>query len=484
MSAIATLERSTPQSTSTASTELDAVVSNLPWGDGFDFTKGLDAITGGLMHSALERATPVERTVRSTAEHIRFIQNESELNTEIETAVSGKYNIEGVTVSAAAQYLQKIQFSELAVTLIASYTSEYEGYDEIQRPQLTADAQKLINEPAKFRKQHGDYFIRGGKRGSSFHAVYTCRSRSAKDMVEFKASVGAEVPDVFSAEGSARFMKASSTHNVSVAVDLWMYGHEGSPPSGPWTPEKIIKTLEWFKGHEKGRDNRAELVHYSALDADYPRTIDVSPDVFVALKRLYAMVWDIRARYASCPPAYQKRFTNAYNDLVNGVTANQSRLPTDLVERAKYQQQAEALQAALNQVFERMDFYIKVREAVSTEPRKDQEIDDSGRQSYLYGYSTYTKSNAVVINTDRYTYKEDWQVGWREHTFDWQHTDRLIVGWEVVSNWHDGTNGWWEKKSDPILLTHRAEVHVKSLYDRGCNWSFNVFWVDAKDYEL
>jgi hypothetical protein len=468
----------------TSTTELDAVVSGLPWGDGFDFRKGIDAVTGSLMPSAIEPATPVERTVKNSSEHFRFIQTESELDTEIETAASGKYNIEGVTVSASAQYLQKIKYSELAITLIASYRSEYEGYDELQQPKLTAEAKGLITDHEKFRGQYGDYFITGAKRGSTFNAVYTCQSRTSSNMTEFKASVGADMPDVFSAEGSARFMKAASDHSISVSVDVWMDGYEGTSPGGPWTPEKVIEALAWFKEHEKGDHVRAELAHYSALDPSYPRTVAIAPDVFVALRKLYTTVWNVRAMYASCPSTYQKRFTASYNDLVDGVTASQDVLATDLTQRAGYQQKAENLQQALNEVFDRMDFYFKVRDAVGTEPAQGQEIDDSGRQSYLYGFTTYTKSNAVTINTDRQSYSDNWQIGWREHTFEWEHGDRLIVGWEVVSNWHDGTNGWWKKNSSTILLTHRGEVYVKSLYDRGCNWSFNVSWVDAKDYDF
>lgn len=422
--------------------------------------------------------------MKTSAERQRFVQTQSDLETEIETAASGKYNIEGVTVSASASYLEKIKLSELSITLIATFKSEYQGYDELQGPQLTAEAKSLIADPAKFRRQYGDYFVTGAKRGSNFNAVYVCQSRSASKMSEFKASIGAETPDVFSAEGSARFMKAASDHSISVSVDVFMDGYTGTEPTGPWTPEKVIQALGWFKEHQVGAHVRAELAHYSSLDPNYPRTVDIPPDVFVSLRKLYTTVWNVRALYGSCPTTYQRQFTSSYNDLVDGVMAEQAQLATDVAKRASYQQKAENLQAALERVFDRMDFYFKVQGAVGSEPPQNQENDDSGRQSYLYGYATYTKSSAVTINADRYSYSDDWQIGWREHTFEWEHQDRLIVGWEVVSNWHDGTNGWWAKQSDSILMRHRAQVYVKSYYDRGCNWSFNVYWVDAKDYDF
>ena len=62
-------------------------------------------------------------------------------------------------------------------------------------------------------------------------------------------------------------------------------------------------------------------------------------------------------------------------------------------------------------------------------------------ESWLYGFSTYSKSNAVVINSLDDRYHEDWHIGWREHTFEFRNDNALIVGWEVVSNWNDGSNG-------------------------------------------
>jgi hypothetical protein len=467
-----------------ATTDLEAVLTGVPWGDGYDFTKGLDAVTGSLMPTALEPALPFERTVKKSYESYRFVQSESELDSEIETSVSGKYNFSGVTVSGSAEYLQKIKYSELATSLVASYRSEYDGYDEIQQVRLSAQAKGLIGDPAKFRHQYGDYFLKGGRRGSTFRAVYVCQARSVSSMSEFKAKLGAETPDVFSAEGSARFKSAASEHGISISADVWMDGYEGTSPSGPWTPEKILEALAWFKAHEKGIYTRAELMHYSSLDPKLPRSVDIAPEVFVALRKLFDALWTVRALYHSCPANYQRPFTERFHDLDHEVTGRQSALPTDTDLRVACQKRTDDLRAELTAVFDRMDFASKVRDAIGGEPGQGHSTDDSGRRSYFYGYNSYPRSSAVAIKMDSESYSDVWQIGWREHTFDWQHQDRLIVGWEVVSNWADGTNGIWRQDSAPILASHRANVYVKSWYDRGCNWTLNVWWVDAKDYDF
>jgi hypothetical protein len=132
----------------------------------------------------------------------------------------------------------------------------------------------------------------------------------------------------------------------------------------------------------------------------------------------------------------------------------------------------------------REEFYLKVKQAVSTEPAINRPLYDSeGRQTWQFGFSSYDACKDVVIHESRVTYKDDWHPGWREKTLEFgPNDDALIVGWTVVSNWDDGTNGSWWKAVDQILLTSHGAVHVKSLYDRGCDWTVICYYVDTKHY--
>jgi hypothetical protein len=248
-----------------------------------------------------------------------------------------------------------------------------------------------------------------------------------------------------------------------------------------------MEALAWFKDHEKGVKLQAKLSHYNTLDPNYPRAISVPPDVFVDLRVLYTKVWDIRSAYSSLPSYYQNQFKDDYTNFDSGIIAKQSILATDATERLAYQQKAETLRAQLADVYARMDFYFKVKAVVGTEPGNRQEIEEKadGPQTWLYGYAVYTKSPAVVIHTTELHYSDVWHIGWREHTFEWgPDQNYLIVGWQVFSNWGDGTNGSWWKAIDQILMTSHGAVHVKSQYDRGCDWTVRFYYVDAKDYEF
>ncbi len=470
-------------------TELDQVIAGLPWSDAFTFGSGVDAVTGATTGSAIKQFKPDMDTGKNSRESLRIIQSQSELEREVETSASGRYNIEGVKVSAATQYLNRIQYSELSFTLVAEYESEISKYDEAETYKLTDQAKDLINDPKdheKFRQAYGDYFVSGGKRSSRFIALYTCQSMSVKSLDEFKASFGGEMPGVFSADGSVKFMQAAKKYNITTSFYVTMEGYEGTAPSGPWTPEVIFKALEWFKAHEKGNYLEAKLRHYSTIDPKYPRTINIAPAVFVELKQLYAKVWDIRSRNDSAPEYYQEQYKESFRAVTYGVEASQHELANDLDKRQELQQHADILLSNYDDVFARMDFYLKVKNIAGSEPAKDQVIEEgTGQQVWNYGFDVYNKSGAVVIHQTKLNYKEDWHVGHREKTFEFGPDGQyLIVGWKVISNWGDGTNGSWYKAINQILLTDHAAVHVKSIYDRGCDWSLVLYYVDSKEYQF
>lgn len=467
-------------------TELDQVIAGLPWAGDLIFGSGVDAITGGASGSAIKAFKPEINTGKTSSESFRLIQDDSDLEREIEASASGKYNIEGIKVSVSTSYLQKIKISELSFTLIAEYESEINKYDEADTYLLTDQARDLIYEPEKFRKAYGDYFVSGGKRSSRFIATYSCQSTSVKSMDEFKASFSGEAPEVFSAEGSVRFMQSASKYNIQMSVDLTMEGYKGASPGAPWTPEKIVEALAWFKANEQGIYLQAKLKHYSTIDPRYPRTINVAPAIFVELRQLYSKVWDIRSRNDSVPEYYQQQYKEAFRALTYGVEASQHELATDLAKRQDFQQKADILLSDYNDVFARMDFYQKVKNIVGGEPPEGHVINEgTGRQVWNYGFDVYSKSPAVVIHQTTLAYRDTWRLGWREKTLEFGPDGKyLMVGWNVVSNWGDGTNGAWYKAVDQILLTDHAAVHVRSLYDRGCDWSLVLYYVDSKDYQF
>ncbi|WP_413582257.1 hypothetical protein [Bdellovibrio sp. HCB288] len=56
-----------------------------------------------------------------------------------------------------------------------------------------------------------------------------------------------------------------------------------------------------------------------------------------------------------------------------------------------------------------------------------------------------------------------------------------IVGYEVISNWHDGTNGNWSIDERTVGGT-RAIIEIRSKQFRGMNYTVKVYWVPNFDF--
>jgi hypothetical protein len=373
------------------------------------------------------------------------------------------------------------------VTLIARFESHCVDYDRLADARLTDRARRLMqDDPVRFRYAYGDYFVAGGRRASRFTAVYTCASTTVDKMQEFKSRIGASMPEVFSAEGSARFKETAKNSDVSISTHVFMEGTDGDyPGGGDWTPEKVIEALGWFKRNQRGVYLTALLHHYNTLEPAYPRSVDVPPQAFAELRRLYLSAWDVRAQYGSCPSHYKEKLSGEFRQLTTRLEASKEDLVTDLQLRGDMQQACDLLGARLKAVYDRLEAYLRVTQLVKDEPGKDRPIEEGqGQQVWLYGIRDWVKSDAVVVHRNDSRYEEKWQIGWREATIGFSSSKALVVGWEVVSDWNDGTNGQWWKTTDQNLLKDQAYVHVKSQYDRGCAWTLHVYYVDAADYQF
>ncbi|MFI5527251.1 hypothetical protein ACIA8O_01720 [Kitasatospora sp. NPDC051853] len=456
-------------------TTLDASVSDLPWQDSYSLGRadGIDAVTGGVANVALLPFTVTEVAGQSSTETYTFVESDKDYNRVVDAATGGKYNIEAIaTVSSSTEYLSSVEYSATAVTLIAEYAMAYDTYDEAPQDQyrLTDQAKALIGDPAAFRARYGDYFVAGGRRGARFLAVYTCTARSEKDMTTFKEKIDVDVPEVFSVTGATGFTTAAADNDVSITCSVVMEGYENwTPPSGPWDPQTIPPLLDRFKAHLSDSHHvSVKLRHYSYLDPAYPLTIDVPSDDFESLADLYTSYWRATSRYESSDGS--ELIDPLYENLRNGVTAHQADLVHDADLRGTYLTQTTQL-----------GFLVDCLEDQAAEPATGAQQSAGSRSRWSYGCTSQTGAPWPVTLRRLDYRKGGGEVGYRTHTFDYPDPGQgtgVVVGWEVVANWADGSDGYWSKESETILLGNRASVHVKGAYDRGTDWTLNVYTID------
>lgn len=476
-----------------AETTLDLVIAPVSWQETFHMGTGVDAITGTAKGTAVADFKKELVPGKNTAEKYVFIENKEDHERLIQASLSGKYNIDGIVISGSSSFLQEIKYSATSVTLVADYSSNNDNYEKAPSPhdyQLTATAKSVMEKsPQQFRDAYGDYFVAGTKSACRFIATYICTSSSVEELIDFKASFGVQAPGVFDIDASAAFKEAAKKFNISVEVNVYMYGCNGSyKKPGAWTMEAVIKALEWFKDNESPKPVSVELKHYTTIEPLYPHTINIDPSVFVELSFLYQKTWVISAQYKSCPSIYTKPIEYQYNDFIKGIAAEQKNLVTNEARRRHYHDDALYLSFELENILARKDFYFKMKQQIEIGKSNHQSA-QNGISSWDYGITSNANS---AINLESVTLPFNKGAGWphekRSSTISFSSAEInkpwLIVGWRVIDNWKDGTNGGWHKTSEQIIGNASGSVYVESQRGRGCDWSVQVFYVMASDYQF
>lgn len=469
-------------------TDLMSIISPIPWDENiFSWGMGIDVISGEAATTGVEPFTLHKSTSKNTAEAFKFIENESDYDSLVDTSASAQYNVGGLKANASAEYLKHVQYSKSSITLMASYTSQY-GMDEAGSYTLNAAAQELMqSDPHKFRDVYGDYFVAGGKRASTFVALYVCETTSESSMESFRASFGAQAGNVFSAEGSSAFESALSQHGVSTNIKLTMEGQTGvCPINAPYTPASIIEALNWFKNNEEGAYTTAKLMHYSTIVPGYSKIIPVQPDVFAKVSILFQHTWTLRAKAQSCPKAYQAPLQAGVDEFVKKVEASKNQLITDVTLMDGLIEDGDNLNFMLDNVFARENFWLKAQECITEEPVKDEWLDETAGSVEKWAYGLLQSSSSAVKIECHHVSVEDpsKRLIRKEDNLDFDKPGTIIVGWEVASLREDGHNGSWKKNCDAIIGQSKASITVRSKVGRGYHWGVDYYYVNGADYQF
>ena len=460
-------------------TTLNTTEASDPWRREYRLGIGVDAVTGQLRASGVKAFTVSDTSPLAATYSYSLVQNESDLSTMISGSAKGSYNIEGVTVTAGTSFLNSVKVNELSVTLVAQL--------HVQRTQHSLAPSYQLAAPASpdYRDKYGDYFVAGYRAASSLYAVYQCAFRSVDDRQKFTATLAAKVPEVMTAEGSTEFEKAAkeSSANVNIYISAQGVNSTIPTPSEGWNPGQVVKTLlPWFEKSQAPDPFEVYLMHYRLVDPTIPGTVPVDPSVFADLSVLYDRYWLCRSLFLTCPDFGRTQVEPAFKALKAKIEANQSQLADqpELIPglMAECQNVLDALRAVNN----RQAFVAQLAAAAKTEPKQGDLIDaDKGRVRWNYGFSQ-SPMPGVDISSLSETVQQDWHIGWREHTFTISDAKKLLVGFDVICNWTDGTGGDWKKDCDQVIGRSSAAVYVKSDYDRGYSWTIVWYFVQARLY--
>lgn len=470
------------QTSSTAPTTLlDTTVDGQPWQSNLTLGAGVDAVTGQLRASAVKPFTVSSKTVMQPEYQYSFVQSESDVQSLISASLKASYNLEGVTLSASTSFLEELAVSDLSVTLVAEVSVQQSQYS------LAPSYELAVTPGPDFREKYGDYFVAGYRGGSSMYVVYQCRFTSSEQRTKFTAALGAEMPQVFSVDGSTSFEKIAKANSANINIRIRAQGVSSAipdPPASGWTADSIVSVLlPWFNSSMALEPLESYLQAYRLVDPSLSGEVPVSPDVFAQLGYLYNRFWVARAYVRTCPDFGRRAVEDEYARLQKTIEANQASLPTDVAKIEQLTADTQRLIAGLYEVQNRQSFYTQAVAAAATEPAKDTNFDaDNGQVRWGYGFQRGDRPG-VVVTADTDSVDADWKIGWREHVFSYRNSSRVLVGWDVVCN-RSSNGGDWHKVSDTIIGRSGGDVYVKSDYDRGYSWTVTWYSVDANLYPV
>ncbi|WP_149195235.1 hypothetical protein [Luteimonas suaedae] len=472
----------------TTSSSLEPTLIGVAWRDVFHLGAGVDAITGNTISvGALEPFRTIPGRSQVSTETIETILDFASMRKRLEIATKGDYNIGAVAIDESTRYLTEIRQSALEITYVVEYVVVDAAYDEAPETgyRLTEDAQRLMRDPARFRAAYGDYFVASRETGSSFRAVYALKARSEANLKQFESSAGVSAEGLFSKAGSTHFESEANALDIEVTSSVHMLGvSDIADQPVVSSPQDVPGALRWFKAHRASVPQLAKLVHYSALQPGYPRSVDIGPSVFVELRNLYSLLWDIRGLYGSLPKYYAEFYSDAFNEFDSSVVAKHAILPKDRQERAALRGQGDALFSQLMAVRSRQRFHGQVLQARNSEPGQGIKTEESRTDNHwAYGALASPDPDNIHVFSAANRYAEGEHVGWRAKTMEFAADPRfLVVGWQVQANWTDGSDGYWQQASTTNLLQHYAAVAVHSRYHRGLDWTVTFYYVDAEPY--
>ena len=478
-----------------STTSLAGTLANQPW-NSYRFGQGINAMTGQLADVAVKpfniKSFP---SMTSTLRYIT-ISSDEDYEQAFNAEAGGSYNMGGVKVSGSASFLNNVTYSKTSLTIVASYEIASEGYGTPDSaPTLTDDAQNLADtDPKTFRQLYGDYFVSNAISGARFLATYTCSASNSTSLTSFKASIQGS-NDLVTAEGAVAFEKKASATNVAVSCMIYMEGINKIQPHFGTSADAIPKALAWFGETDATGvpvnvsyvPRRAMLTHYSQLVPILPNVLDVDPVVFAHIQTTGFLITQVNDLMATLPEYYQTIQTSdgeTYGakaaSLNQTFTASQASLPLDttgLVD--KLTTTALDMLAYLRSQVALYSFYTSLTDAPPAEGK-------NGSSTQSFGYNSTPAGLSIKVLSNTQNYSQQSGIGSITHSFVWPGsgigTNVVIVGWEIVDNWGDGTNGNWDRPGNAMIGASTGDIGINGEYDRGINWSLVVYYVDKGDF--
>lgn len=455
-------------------------ITDVIWNNDYCVGTGIDAVTNHIKKSAVVTRKKNETDTTKAIEIIsstEIVQNANDYSSLLTSEMSGRFTVAQIDFTGYFQYLQHIKYSEKSISVILK-----ENYREIEYTdgitcELSEDARALSEKDAgEFRNMYGDYYVSDEKRGGYFIAVFNCEANSVDKITNFKAGLNACKKDLFNFVCSGEFQQLASTNQVRVSIRVNYYGCD-SLPNNIDTVYDVKKALDFFNKHKAPIPYAVKMNHYSCLNRNISKEVPYEYDVLKQVKLVYSKFWKLYADIQVVHKNYRAEIIREFMPLYDDVTMNLSAVVNDNNYRKQCLELINSLQEKVVELLTMYDCYrmIQIEKKKEPQPGEKQKTDERKRLIWSYGCFNYPHCKDIT-----YHIEEKHGPGYRQFWDHFNDPDKTIVGYKVISNWMDGTNGDWWKLTEYGLLDHRLDIRIDSYFGRGFSWDYVYYTVDNK----
>ncbi|KAH9063927.1 hypothetical protein EDB87DRAFT_80792 [Lactarius vividus] len=481
---------------------------------GMQLGTSVDGISGDMPASAIDPATITSQQVvddkTGSQYNLRFVENLRELNVSEAFGANGAITFAGGDVKGSVNTAFDFSQSHASTghSILIVLRCEKHGLstrigDSVK---LTEVAKSLINNPSMFRERYGDYYVHEISRVARFTAVWKCTSQSESTLMKFKSSIGVtvDVPTKGSGKLESQLNTAAKESNVSIEVQYDVLGDMGSTHID--VNASVTDNLALFDVHCDPVPSTVYLRHYSNIEPEIPRSIEIDPDLYLRTRKAFD---DIRLAVLlnSTLPADEssrirrrRKIEELFRE-IHSKRSNYSKNPQDL---SNVLNDLAGLLGEFNQILGCHELITSLRNVSYDDAIRGHRIDHTDntaawvRSQKNIGTFSVGRTNPSAEDIKKYGIEHVSRGPGMESCQDYAFlrqvwgslafpggtgVDGTVIGFTVNSHWTDGTNGWWGivPKTGP-LGKKDLKVSVQSEGSRGMHWSLDVWYIPSRLY--
>lgn len=195
--------------------------------DGYDIGIGVASATGSPMAlGAIGAVTPPQVGTGGSGSFVfRRIDSNDELETELGISADASAGVGLFSGSASFDFSKQCKIQSSSLTVLVAARESF-AFQQMDSPELSEAAGKLVGKPAQFKEQFGDYFVRGISTGGRFIGVVRIDTKSQQSKTDVDLALSGSYGLTVSADLKVKLRETLKSANARIEAFYTFDGGE------------------------------------------------------------------------------------------------------------------------------------------------------------------------------------------------------------------------------------------------------------------